>query len=317
MEYIEQYKNEIKCKFDSAPQWHLDILDTTRDILVDFSLEICEVECNSCKKDCIPNEIHYHYVCLINGYGDCGSNFCINCINDNLQELYSNDRIYTNIFHDDTKWCIVCCRIIDNGCLTCNTPDKAIEYIKNNYKYVDISKYTNYFVTDGGYTCDIVNKEKPKVLTPVNEISKIFTNTYKKLDIDFLVHVDIEDSSILDLVSFTNLVEHPLVNGGGYFLINANPNSKDYKKIAIYIMDHDYRYIIKYIDLDIDMFTIQYNDFIRSLPKISDDEYIKIYNDDYDKFFTEFSINCNDYKKLLRSFCAYYIFSNDLKADFG
>lgn len=281
-----------------CPQWFLDI---TNPEITSIKSNVYEspVYINCCDNDILNNTEYYTCFKHIDLPSIILSDYCLKCVNSNLKELYEKNELkeqYSGV-------CILCFK---SECLF-NDPFIGVQFVKDNYRYIDTSKYNSYYITD--YFSNVVNIEKPKVLIPVNKISTVFQNTYEKIDIDLLIHADINDSPILDLVSFTNKnpsLTEPFI---GYFLINANPESKDFKRIAISIMNNEYRSIIMYIDEDLDTFTYNYQEYLLKENKkwYLEPEFLDLYNEVLYLLEEEYILD----------YVIYYIVSHNLTYDFS
>jgi hypothetical protein len=281
-----------------CPEWFPSIIPTN----VEESRQYTHY-CDCCSNETF-NTCYFTYCKHINSDILCVSDFCLKCVNNNLKELYENNYL--------KEECTGVCRLCYKSECTCDDPVIGVQFVKDHYKYIDTSKYKSYYITD--YFSNVVNIEKPKILIPVHQLSDVFHNTYIKIDMDFLIYADINHSSILDLVSITYQNPSLTERFTGYFLINANPESKDYKRIAISIHNIDYRSIILYIDEDLETFTYKYQEYLKENKKWYLEPEFK---DFYDELIDNSAEDKSDVDEYFKDYSIYYIMTRKLTYNFS
>jgi len=232
-------------------------------------------ECDICDKKLTINNQYYSHSNL--DYSKCDKkltinnqdysfDICTDCFN--FKEI---DRLNYSI--EEKPRCIYCDTLLGGSHKWYNNKNIDICqkcYKENNilkiFKYKNFQDYKKVYILNRSCFPDIINIEIPKKLLSLKEINNFdfLENEENEETIDYEENINISDvvfcyinnSSFYDLIPLTKFKD--CIDYSSSLLINANPESKDFKKIAIVISDDNGNILIKYIYDNIQKFKEEY-----------------------------------------------------------
>jgi hypothetical protein len=186
-------------------------------------------------------------------------------------------------------------------CNECINSDSFCTFVRNFMKFIEYDKLEQYIILDKMWYPTFLLASKPKKLNDIEELfgnySIHFTSYADKLnDINFEEEfggdIDIS-SSIMDWLPITDFVNHEFMHFYYTMLIvNTNPESCEYKYIALLYQSEGEKIGIKTLYEDIPTFLSDFKQFQDNKPNI-DDEYFKRV-EEFESKYSEY-----EYKKFI------------------